>query len=199
MKKLIVLTIMAAVVLMYGNVMPAAAHCGSCGVGDDHAHAAKTADKMACGCDMSEASMHAHAKMNLMQMADHAGSFNTLLTAVKAAGLEETLQSAGPYTLFAPSDEAFAKLPKGELDKLLGDKDKLRALLTYHVHSGMVKSDEVMKAKSLSTVNGDKAMIHVGSSGVMIDNATVTMTDIECSNGVIHVIDKVILPKELTS
>ena len=152
-----------------------------------------------CGCPASEASLEMHSKMNVVEMAQHAGSFNTLVKAIKAADLVETLQGEGPYTVFAPSDEAFAKLPEGELDKLLKDKKKLRALLTYHVSPGLKSSEEVVKLSSLETVNGEKVKVNMDGKGVMVGQSTVTATDIQCSNGVIHVIDKVLLPKELTS
>jgi uncharacterized surface protein with fasciclin (FAS1) repeats len=133
---------------------------------------------------------------DIVAVASSAGTFNTLVAAVKAAGLVETLQGAGPFTVFAPTDEAFAKLPKGTLEDLLKpeNKSKLAAILTYHVVPGKVMAADVktMKAK---TVNGQELDVKAGSSGVKINNAKVVKTDIETSNGVIHVIDTVVLPK----
>jgi uncharacterized surface protein with fasciclin (FAS1) repeats len=135
------------------------------------------------------------AKKNIVETAVAAGSFNTLVAAVKAAGLVETLSGAGPFTVFAPTDEAFAKLPAGTLDDLLKpeNKEKLAGILTYHVVSGKVMAADV-KTGEVATVNGAKAKLNVSSDGVTIDKAKVVKTDIETSNGVIHVIDAVILP-----
>jgi uncharacterized surface protein with fasciclin (FAS1) repeats len=135
------------------------------------------------------------AKKNIVETAVAAGSFNTLVAAVKAAGLVETLSGAGPFTVFAPTDEAFAKLPTGTLDDLLKpeNKEKLAGILTYHVVSGKVMAADV-KTGEVATVNGAKAKLNVSSDGVTIDKAKVVKTDIETSNGVIHVIDAVILP-----
>ena len=133
---------------------------------------------------------------DIVAVASSAGSFNTLVAAVKAAGLVETLQGPGPFTVFAPTDEAFAKLPKGTLEDLLKpeNKSKLTAILTYHVVPGKVMAADVktMKAK---TVNGQELDVKASSSGVKINDAKVVKTDIETSNGVIHVIDTVVLPK----
>jgi uncharacterized surface protein with fasciclin (FAS1) repeats len=123
------------------------------------------------------------------------GSFNTLVAAVKAAGLVETLSSAGPFTVFAPTDEAFAKLPKATLDALLADPKKLAEILTYHVVSGKVGSADVVKLKSAKTVQGQNVSIVVNQGKVMVNNANVVATDVAASNGVIHVIDTVLLPK----
>ncbi len=125
-----------------------------------------------------------------------AGSFTTLATALQAAGLVETLKGAGPFTVFAPTDAAFAKLPAGTLADLLKpeNKAKLRAILTYHVVSGKVMASQVTKMKSAKTVNGESLKITVKSGNVMVNNAKVVSTDIETSNGVIHVIDTVLLP-----
>lgn len=135
------------------------------------------------------------AGKDIVAVASTAGSFNTLVAALKAAGLVETLQSAGPFTVFAPTDEAFAKLPKGTVEDLLKpeNKEKLAAILTYHVVSGKVMAADVktMKAK---TVNGKELDIKVSSNGVTVDNAKVVKTDVAASNGVIHVIDSVVLP-----
>ncbi|MFM7181868.1 MAG: fasciclin domain-containing protein [Verrucomicrobiales bacterium] len=134
-------------------------------------------------------------KKNIVETAVAAGSFNTLVAAVKAAGLVETLSGAGPFTVFAPTDEAFAKLPAGTLDDLLKpeNKAKLTGILTYHVVAGKVMAADV-KTGEVATVNGAKASLKVADGGVTIDKAKVVKTDIETSNGVIHVIDAVILP-----
>jgi uncharacterized surface protein with fasciclin (FAS1) repeats len=137
----------------------------------------------------------AQDKKDIVDTAVAAGSFNTLVTAVKAAGLVETLKSAGPFTVFAPTDEAFAKVPKAKLDALLNDKEALKKVLLYHVVAGNVGSAQVVKLKSVKTVNGQEAKITVKGGKVMVDNATVVKTDIATSNGTIHVIDTVMLPK----
>jgi len=138
-----------------------------------------------------------HTKMDIVDTAVKAGSFNTLVAAVQAAGLAETLKGEGPFTVFAPTDDAFAKLPAGTVEDLLKpeNKDKLAAILTYHVVSGKVMAKDVMTMKEAKTVNGDSVTISMETDTVMIDNAKVVTPDIECSNGVIHVIDTVILPK----
>ena len=132
---------------------------------------------------------------DIVAVASSAGSFNTLVAAVKAAGLVETLQGAGPFTVFAPTDEAFAKLPKGTVESLLKpeNKEKLVAILTYHVVAGKVMAADVktMKAK---TVNGKELDVKVAGGTVTVDNAKVIKTDVAASNGVIHVIDTVVLP-----
>ncbi len=133
---------------------------------------------------------------DIVAVASGAGSFKTLVTAVKAAGLVETLQGKGPFTVFAPTDEAFAKLPAGTVESLLKpeNKEKLVAILTYHVVPGKVMAAEVktMKAK---TVNGQELSITVEGGTVTVDAAKVVKTDVAASNGVIHVIDTVVLPK----
>ena len=136
--------------------------------------------------------------MDIVEVAASAGSFNTLVAAVKAAGLVETLKSKGPFTVFAPTDEAFAKLPAGTLDSLLKpeNKAKLKAILTYHVLSGKVMSSDIAgKELSVATVQGSKVMVNA-TKGVMVDDAKVVKADIGASNGVIHVINTVILPKD---
>ncbi|MCM3564782.1 MAG: fasciclin domain-containing protein [Hydrogenophaga sp.] len=134
----------------------------------------------------------AHAK-DIVDTAVSAGSFKTLVAAVQAAGLVDTLKGPGPFTVFAPSDEAFAKIPKAQLDALLQDKAKLTAVLTYHVVPGKVMAKDV-KAGKVKTVQGGE--ITVGTmGGVTVDNAKVVATDVAASNGVIHVIDSVIMPK----
>ena len=125
------------------------------------------------------------------------GKFNTLVAAAKAAGLVETLSGKGPLTVFAPTDKAFEKLPEGTVENLLKpeNKDKLKAILTYHVVSGKVMAKDVMTLKEAKTVNGGMVMVSMEADTVMIDNAKVVQADVECSNGVIHVIDTVIMPK----
>ena len=123
-------------------------------------------------------------------------NFSTLVAAVKAAGLVETLKGDGPFTVFAPTDAAFAKLPEGTVESLLlpENKDKLIAILTYHVVPGNVMASDVVNLNAATTVNGGDVAIEVVDGNVMVDNATVVKTDIKASNGVIHVIDSVILP-----
>ncbi len=130
---------------------------------------------------------------NIVETAVEAGSFKTLVTAVTEAGLVETLSGPGPFTVFAPSDEAFAKIPAETLSAVLADKQKLTAILTYHVVSGKVMAADVAGMTSATTVQGGTVAIHA-SEGVKINDATVTTADIEASNGVIHVIDTVLMP-----
>ena len=134
---------------------------------------------------------------DIVETAAAAGSFKTLATALQAAGLVDTLKSKGPFTVFAPTDEAFEKLPAGTLEDLLKpeNKERLGAILTYHVVPGMVTAAQVGKMNSAKTVNGQSVTISVKGGVVMVDNAKVTKADILCSNGVIHVIDSVVLPK----
>jgi uncharacterized surface protein with fasciclin (FAS1) repeats len=126
-----------------------------------------------------------------------AGKFNTLVAAVKAAGLVDTLKGSGPFTVFAPTDEAFAKLPAGTLETLLQPENKarLQSILKYHVVPGRVMARDVVKLDSAQTVEGRSISIKAADGGVMVNNAHVTKADIEASNGVIHVIDTVILPE----
>jgi len=132
---------------------------------------------------------------NIVEVAVENGNFKTLVAAVQAAGLAETLSGEGPFTVFAPTDEAFAKLPQGTVEGLLQDKEKLAQILTYHVVSGKVMAKDVVGMSSAKTVQGSDVAIKVDGNTVMINNATVTMTDIEASNGVIHVIDTVLMPQ----
>jgi len=134
----------------------------------------------------------------IVDVAVSAGSFNTLVAALKAADLVSTLQSDGPFTVFAPTDEAFAKLPAGTVESLLKpeNKDKLRAVLTYHVVPGKVLAKDVAGLESAKTVQGQAAKIAIMNGKPMIDGAHIVKTDIGASNGVIHVIDAVILPPE---
>jgi uncharacterized surface protein with fasciclin (FAS1) repeats len=134
---------------------------------------------------------------DIVDTAVGAKNFGTLVAAVKAAGLVETLKGDGPFTVFAPTDKAFEKLPAGTVESLLKpeNKDKLVAILTYHVVAGKVTSTDVVKLKTAKTVQGSSISIAVKDGKVKIDDATVTKADIMCSNGVVHVIDSVILPK----
>ena len=131
--------------------------------------------------------------MDIVDTAVKAGSFTTLVAAVKAAGLVETLKGTGPFTVFAPTDEAFAKLPAGTVDDLLKDIPKLKKILTYHVVSGKVMAADVVKLKSAKTVEGSDLKIDA-SNGVMINKSKVTAADVAADNGVIHIIDTVLLP-----
>ncbi|MEO8543632.1 MAG: fasciclin domain-containing protein [Betaproteobacteria bacterium] len=130
---------------------------------------------------------------DIVDTAVAAGNFSTLVTALKAAGLVDTLKGKGPFTVFAPTDAAFAKVPKADLDALLKDKAKLTAVLTYHVVPGKVMAADV-KPGMVETVQGSSLTVST-SGGVMVDQAKVTATDIVADNGVIHVIDSVIMPK----
>jgi len=134
------------------------------------------------------------ASNNIVETAVSAGSFTTLVAAVQAADLADTLAGDGPYTVFAPTDEAFAKLPEGTVEALLADPDKLRAILLYHVVPGKVSAADVISLSTATTAQGSDVNIRVADGSVMVNNALVTATDIETSNGVIHVIDTVILP-----
>jgi uncharacterized surface protein with fasciclin (FAS1) repeats len=132
---------------------------------------------------------------DIVAVATEAGTFNTLLTAATAAGLVETLQGDGPFTVFAPTDDAFAALPEGTLDSLLADPEALADILLYHVVSGEVTSDQVVELTEATTVQGAPIAISVADGTVTLnDSATVTTVDIPASNGVIHVIDAVLLP-----
>ncbi len=132
---------------------------------------------------------------DIVDTAVAAGNFKTLAKALGEAGLVDTLKGKGPFTVFAPTDEAFAKLPKGTLDALLKDKKKLTAVLTYHVVSGSVKAADAAKLTSAKTVNGQKITIKAKNGAVTINDAKVVTADVQASNGVIHVIDTVLLPK----
>lgn len=137
------------------------------------------------------------ADKDIVETAKSAGSFNTLVKAVAAAGLVDTLKGEGPFTVFAPTDAAFAKLPAGTLQDLLKpeNKSKLQGILTYHVVPGKVMAADVAGMTNAKTVNGAYLQVKSGSNGVMVDNAKVLKTDIATSNGVIHVIDSVLLPQ----
>ncbi len=154
---------------------------------------------MLCGVLFLTAGASARAADDIVDTAAKAKSFKTLVAAVKAAGLVDTLKGPGPFTVFAPTDAAFKKLPKGTVETLLKpeNKEKLISILTYHAISGKVMAADVMNLKSgtkVKTVNGKSVTITTGH-GVHVDKAKVIKTDIECTNGVIHVIDTVLLPK----
>ena len=131
---------------------------------------------------------------SIAQIAQESGDFNTLLAAVEAAGLTETLSTGGPFTVFAPTDEAFAQLPDGTVESLLQDKEALTNILTYHVVSGKAMASDVVNLDSVMTLQGSPVRIDT-SNGVRINDARVIIADIEASNGVIHVIDKVLIPQ----
>lgn len=140
---------------------------------------------------------HHGTHKDIVEVATENGSFTTLVAALKAGGLVETLQGEGPFTVFAPTDEAFAKLPEGTVEMLLKpeNKDKLVSILTYHVVPAKVTAAEVVKMDSGTTVQGQNVMIKVNDGKVMINDAHVVTADVEASNGVIHVIDTVLMPK----
>ena len=150
-------------------------------------------------CTMSETLAGAVSSKagDIVDVAGSAGDFSTLLAAAKAGGLVETLRSAGPFTVFAPTDAAFAKLPAGTVEMLLKpeNKEALVGILTYHVVPGRLESGKVLKTKTLDTVNGQRAGISMKNGKPMIDGATIIATDVEASNGIIHVVDAVILPE----
>lgn len=150
-----------------------------------------------CARTVTTVAYQKQAKPDIVDTAVSAGSFKTLAAALKAAGLVETLKGKGPFTVFAPTDEAFAKLPAGTVESLLKpeNKAKLTAILTYHVVAGDVKAADVVKLKSAKTVEGQTVTIDA-TDGVKINNAKVVKADVDCGNGVIHVIDTVLLPKE---
>jgi len=133
-------------------------------------------------------------EQDIVDTAVAAGSFKTLVTALKQAGLVETLKGKGPFTVFAPTDAAFAKIPKDQLNALLADQKKLTAVLTYHVVPGKAVAADV-KSGPLKTVEGQTVKVEVSSTGVQVDNAKVIKADVMASNGVIHVIDTVLMPK----
>ena len=139
----------------------------------------------------------ASSKKDIVDTAVAAGDFKTLAAALQAAGLVDTLKGAGPFTVFAPTDEAFAKLPAGTVEDLLKpeNKQKLVSILTYHVVAGDVMAKDVLKLSEAKTLNGKEVKIMVEGDKVMVGGANVTKTDIKCSNGVIHVIDSVLLPQ----
>jgi uncharacterized surface protein with fasciclin (FAS1) repeats len=173
MKKIITSITAVAFAAGFALTTPALADCGSCGKSHDHAE-------------------HAHS---IYETAKEAG-FTTLVAAIDAAGLAETLSKEGPFTVFAPTDEAFAALPEGALEGLLEDKDALKNVLLYHVVSGKVKAADVVKIDAAKMLNGSEATIEVKKDTVMIAGVKVVKTDIVAENGIIHVIDAVMLPSD---
>jgi uncharacterized surface protein with fasciclin (FAS1) repeats len=174
---------------------PSTVLAGDCGAKCD------SKDKSASAKDTKEGKSEEKKKLDILGTAEAAGSFTTLAVAIKAAGLEETLKGDGPFTVFAPTDEAFAKLPKETLESLLKpeNKDQLVAILTYHVVAGKVDSKAVVKLEDAETVQGEKVKIEVKDGKVVLNGeSTVTTVDVGATNGVIHVIDTVILPPSLT-
>ena len=153
----------------------------------------RTLASMLVGSILAISSLTAFAAKDIVDTAVAAGNFKTLVVALKAADLVNTLKGKGPYTVFAPTDEAFAKIPKADLDALLANKEKLSAVLTYHVVPSKVMAKDV-KAGDVATVNGKTIKI-MTANGVVVNTSKVTATDIDASNGVIHVIDSVLMPK----
>lgn len=147
------------------------------------------------------ATSYDNPEKDIVETAVAAGSFKTLVAAVKAAGLVETLQGEGPFTVFAPTDAAFAKLPAGTVDSLLQpeNRDKLVAILTYHVVPGRLMASDVVRSSSLKTVQGQMLEVSARNGKAMVGGATILKTDIGTSNGVIHVIDSVVLPESKES
>ncbi|NDY96830.1 fasciclin domain-containing protein [Wenzhouxiangella limi] len=140
------------------------------------------------------ASDHGDHAGNIIETAEGAGQFSTLLTAIEAAGLTETLATGGPFTVFAPTDAAFAAIPEDDLAAILADNETLTAILTYHVVDGAVTSAQVVELDSATTLQGSDVDIVTTDAGVTVDGANVVTVDVEASNGVIHVIDAVITP-----
>ncbi|MBS3733373.1 MAG: fasciclin domain-containing protein [Phycisphaerae bacterium] len=163
----------------------AVAALAAAGCGPTH-HDSATKGGSSCGA--------AGTSADIVDTAVGAGEFNTLVTAVKAAGLVETLKSDGPFTVFAPTDAAFDKLPDGTVEALLADKAKLKAVLLYHVVPGKVTAEEVVKLHEAETAGGAHLPIKVSHGTVHVGTARVTQTDVMASNGVIHVIDSVLIP-----
>ncbi len=143
----------------------------------------------------------AQADQNIVEVASSNDDFSILVTAIQAAGLAETLSGTGPFTVFAPTNAAFEKLPAGTLDSLLADKDALTKVLTYHVVSGNVLAADVvgLNGQDVATVAGENVRVTVSGSTVKVNDSTVTQTDIEASNGVIHVIDTVLIPPSIAN
>ncbi len=162
--------------------------------GGAYGNQAETAHLLKTGMNKAETNEAAAPAGDIVDVAVGAGSFDTLVAAVTAADLVDTLKGDGPFTVFAPTDEAFAKIPQADLDALLADKDKLTAVLTYHVVPGKVMAADVVKLDSVKTVQGDSITIDASDGVVKVDEAKVIKTDIVTSNGVIHVIDTVIMP-----
>ena len=150
--------------------------------------------------DKKTGEMHSekHDSKSIVQHAQESGQFNTLLTAVKKAGLEETLSGEGNYTIFAPTDAAFAKLPKAQLQTLLNNPEQLKQVLLYHVAPARVSSAQAKNMSSASTVSGETIALRTSDNSVMVNNAKVITADINASNGVIHAIDTVLIPEKMS-
>jgi len=171
----------------------ALATLAACGGNKDEAAVVDSAAMAAAAAPAMDAS----APKDIIETAVAAGTFNTLAKALTAAGLVETLKGAGPYTVLAPTDEAFAKIPAADLEALLADKAALTKVLTYHVIAGNVPSSQVTTMTEATTLEGSTVMIKVVDGKVMLNgNSTVTAADVAASNGVIHVIDTVLMPKK---
>ena len=155
---------------------------------------AEVAAQAAVSADMSATLAQQAATGNIVQVAQSAGQFNTLLAAVQAAGLADTLAGPGPFTVFAPTDAAFAKIPKATLDAVLADKATLTKILTYHVLAQKVTSDQITNGQTAKTVEGQPLTFTVTGSTVKVNDATVVQADVQASNGVIHAIDTVLIP-----
>ena len=177
-------------ILLWALLAGLIAACGGAADGADSTTATTVAPATTTTAMQEEA--------DIVDVATEAGNFSTLLTAVEAAGLVETLQGDGPYTVFAPTDEAFAALPEGTLDGLLADSEALSQVLLYHVVPGEVMASDVVELESATTVQGEDIAITVDGDSVKVNEATVVSTDIVASNGVIHVIDQVILPPSMS-
>lgn len=146
------------------------------------------------GSNSMDASKDASSAADIVDTAVAAGNFQTLVSAVEAAGLVDTLKGEGPFTVFAPTDEAFAKIPQEQLESLLENKTQLTAVLTYHVIAGKVMSTDLTDDMAVATVQGDNVTINLDEDGVMVNDAKVVQADIECINGVVHAIDTVLMP-----
>jgi len=152
---------------------------------------------LAGSCGASSVAEHSHDRGSLVDVADDAGQFSTLITAASAAGLAETLADDGPFTVFAPTDQAFASLPDGTLDHLLKHPEQLREILLFHVVPGKVKAKHALKAGAAQTAYGQPVRIFADKGQAFVNDAKILKTDIMADNGVIHVIDSVILPKDI--
>lgn len=146
------------------------------------------------GSNSMDASKDASSAADIVDTAVAAGNFQTLVSAVEEAGLVDTLKGEGPFTVFAPTDEAFAKIPQDQLESLMANKTQLTAVLTYHVVAGKVMSTDLTDDMAVATVQGDNVTINLDEDGVMVNDAKVVQADIECINGVVHAIDTVLMP-----
>lgn len=146
------------------------------------------------GSNSMDASKEESSAADIVDTAVAAGNFQTLVSAVEEAGLVDTLKGEGPFTVFAPTDEAFAKIPQEQLESLLANKTQLTAVLTYHVIAGKVMSTDLTDDMAVATVQGENVTINLDEGSVMVNDAKVVQADIECSNGVVHAIDTVLMP-----